>query len=76
MPPTIRTASPADIPSITRIYDHAVRHGTASFEIEPPDEAEMAHRHRTLLQSGHPYLVAEHDGAVLGYAYADRKSVV
>jgi phosphinothricin acetyltransferase len=70
MPPTIRAATPADIPSMTRIYDHAVRHGTASFEIEPPDEAEMARRYRSLLEGGYPHLVAERDGAVLGYAYA------
>ena len=70
MPPTIRPASPADIPAITRIYDHAVRHGTASFEIEPPDEAEMARRMKSLRDGGYPYLAAELDGAVAGYAYA------
>ena len=60
---TIRPATPADIPAITRIYAHAVRHGTASFELEPPDEAEMARRQRALLDGGYPYLVAESDGA-------------
>src|SRR2546421_1748189 len=67
---SIRSAMPADIPAITRIYAHAVRHGTASFELEPPDEAEMTRRQRALAASGHPYLVAEIDGAVVGYAYA------
>jgi L-amino acid N-acyltransferase YncA len=67
---SIRAATPADIPAITRIYAHAVRHGTASFELEPPDETEMARRQRALLDGGHPYLVAEIDGAVGGYAYA------
>jgi len=66
----IRPAIPADIPAITRIYQHAVRHGTASFELEPPDEAEMARRQRALFDGFYPYLVAEADGAVLGYAYA------
>ena len=66
----IRPACPADIPAITRIYAHAVRFGTASFEIEPPDEAEMTGRQRALLDNGYPYLVAESDGTVLGYAYA------
>ena len=70
MSPTIRAASPADIPAIARIYAHAVRHGTASFEIEPPDEREMARRYETLRASGYPYLVAELDGTVAGYAYA------
>jgi phosphinothricin acetyltransferase len=68
--PHVRPATPADIPAITRIYAHAVRHGTASFELEPPDEAEMARRQRALLDGGHPYLVAEIGGAVAGYAYA------
>jgi L-amino acid N-acyltransferase YncA len=66
----IRATGPADIAAITRIYAHAVRCGTASFEIEPPDEAEMARRQRALVDAGFPYLVAEGDGAVLGYAYA------
>jgi L-amino acid N-acyltransferase YncA len=67
---SLRAATPADIPAITRIYAHAVRHGTASFELEPPDEAEMTRRMRALLDAGHPYLVAETGSAVLGYAYA------
>ena len=67
---SIRAATPADIPAITRIYAHAVKHGTASFELEPPDEAEMARRQRTLLDGGYPYLVAEIDNALAGYAYA------
>jgi len=66
---SIRPATVADIPAITRVYAHAVRHGTASFELEPPDEAEMTRRQRALLDAGYPYLVAEADGAVMGYAY-------
>src|SRR5205807_712546 len=66
----VRPATFADIPAITRIYGHAVRHGTASFELEPPDEAEMARRQRALLDGNYPYFVAELDGAVAGYAYA------
>ena len=67
---SIRPATPADVPAITRIYAHAVKHGTASFELEPPDEAEMARRQRTLLDGGYPYIVAEIDDALAGYAYA------
>jgi L-amino acid N-acyltransferase YncA len=70
MSPLIRAATEADIPAITAIYDHAVRHGTASFELEPPDAAEMARRQQALLEAGYPYLVAEADGAIAGYAYA------
>jgi len=67
---SIRPAAPADIAAITRIYADAVRHGTATFEIEPPDEAEMTRRRQALLAAGFPYIVAELDGAVAGYAYA------
>src|SRR5205807_2921658 len=66
----IRAAAAADIPAITAIYEHAVRQGTASFELEPPDAVEMARRHQALVDGGYPYLVAEADGAVAGYAYA------
>ncbi|MFN3655752.1 MAG: GNAT family N-acetyltransferase [Pseudolabrys sp.] len=66
----IRPATPADIPAITRIYAHAVTHGTASFELEPPDEAEMTKRMQALLDGKFPYIVAEIDGKVAGYAYA------
>jgi L-amino acid N-acyltransferase YncA len=65
-----RPATSADIPAITRIYAHAVKHGTASFELEPPDEAEMARRMQSLLDGGYPYIVAEIEGALAGYAYA------
>ena len=67
---SIRPVTPADIPAITRIYAHAVKHGTASFELEPPDEAEMARRQRTLVDGGYPYIIAEIDDALAGYAYA------
>ena len=71
---SIRPATPADIPAITRIYAHAVLHGTATFELEPPDEAEMTRRMQALLDGKFPYFVAEIDGQngrqVAGYAYA------
>jgi L-amino acid N-acyltransferase YncA len=66
----LRPARVDDIPAITRIYAHAVMHGTASFELDPPDEAEMTRRMRALIDGGYPYLVAEGDGVVAGYAYA------
>jgi phosphinothricin acetyltransferase len=66
----IRAATDADIPAITAIYAHAVRFGTATFEIDPPDEAEMTGRFRTLATGGFPYLVAVTDAGVAGYAYA------
>ena len=66
----IRPAALADIPAIARIYAHAVEHGTASFELAPPDEAEMTRRMQALLDGKFPYLAAELDGRVAGYAYA------
>ena len=66
----IRPARSADIPAITRIYAHAVEHGTASFELTPPDEAEMARRLDDLVGKGYPYLIAEDGGIIAGYAYA------
>lgn len=64
----IRAAAPRDIAAITRIYADAVRHGTATFEVEPPDEAEMARRMQAIVAGNYPYLVAERSGAVAGYA--------
>jgi phosphinothricin acetyltransferase len=68
--PEIRAAAAADLPAITAIYDHAVRFGTATFELIPPDLAEMTRRFGVLIDGGFPYLVATHDGRVVGYAYA------
>jgi len=66
----LRSAKTSDIAAITRIYADAVTHGTASFELEPPDEAEMMRRYEALVENGYPYLVAEVSGAIAGYAYA------
>jgi phosphinothricin acetyltransferase len=67
---SIRPATEADIPAITRIYSHAVNTGTATFELEAPDGAEMTRRMRTLQDNGYPYIAATVDGALVGYAYA------
>lgn len=71
LPLLIRPSAEADLPAITRIYGHAVQHGTGTFELDVPDEAEMARRRADVLGKGLPWLVAERDGAVLGYAYAN-----
>ena len=67
---TVRPATADDIPAVAGIYGPAVERGTASFELTPPDEAEMLRRFATITGSGYPYLVAHEDGHVLGYAYA------
>ncbi|HEX6000957.1 MAG TPA: GNAT family N-acetyltransferase [Hyphomicrobiaceae bacterium] len=69
--PTVRAATPADIPAIAAIYRPAVLSGTASFELHPPDEAEMLQRFEAVTSAGYPYLVALLDGLVVGYAYAN-----
>ncbi|MBA1155070.1 GNAT family N-acetyltransferase [Microvirga mediterraneensis] len=66
----VRPSAESDLDALTAIYAHAVTHGTASFELDPPDRAEMARRRAAVLEGGYPYLVAEKDGAILGYAYA------
>jgi L-amino acid N-acyltransferase YncA len=68
--PETRPALEADLPAITKIYEHAVLHGTATFELIAPDLAEMTRRFRALTDGGFPYLVAELDGRLSGYAYA------
>ena len=69
--PTIRHCSAGDIPAITAIYQHHVLHGTGTFEVDPPSEADMAARRADVLAKGLPWLVAEQDGRVLGFAYAN-----
>jgi L-amino acid N-acyltransferase YncA len=66
----LRPAERTDVAAITRIYAHAVLTGTATFEIESPDDAEMARRHAALVDAGYPYVVAEAREGVVGYAYA------
>jgi L-amino acid N-acyltransferase YncA len=68
--PEIRPATEADLPAITKIYEHAVLHGTATFELIPPDLAEITRRFRSLIDGGFPYYVGVLEGRVGGYAYA------
>lgn len=70
LPLTIRQCEPGDVPAIQRIYAHHVLHGLASFELDPPDEAEIARRRQNIVDAGYPYFVAERDGEIVGYAYA------
>ena len=69
--PIIRPSTDADLPAITAIYRHHVLHGTGTFEIDPPSEADMAARRADVLGRNLPWLVAEKDGEVLGFAYAN-----
>ncbi|MFZ5549987.1 MAG: GNAT family N-acetyltransferase [Pseudomonadota bacterium] len=67
----IRPSTDADLPDIAAIYGDAALTGTGTFELEAPGEAEMARRRDDVLGKGLPWLVAEVDGQVLGYAYAN-----
>ena len=67
----IRPSTVADLPAITAIYAWNVLHGTGTFELDAPDAAEMARRRDDVLAKGLPWLVAQRDAAVLGYAYAN-----
>ncbi len=68
----VRPAGACDIARVQEIYKHHVLHGAASFEEVAPDLAELRRRRIAVLEAGLPYLVAERDGAVIGYAYAGR----
>ena len=67
----LRSATDADLPAIQAIYAHWVTTGTGSFELEAPTLEEIMRRRADVLAKGLPYLVAEIDGQVSGYAYAN-----
>ena len=69
--PIIRSSHDADITAITAIYAHHVRHGTGTFEVDPPSAADMAHRRDDVHGKGLPYLVAVEGAKVLGFAYCN-----
>jgi len=66
----VRDAVDGDLAAVAEIYAHHVLNGSASFEVTPPDVAEIARRRATVVALGMPYLVAESDGALGGFAYA------
>jgi L-amino acid N-acyltransferase YncA len=66
----IRPARETDLEDITGIYADAVVNGTASYELDPPALDEMRRRYRSLTEGGLPYIVAENNNAIVGYAYA------
>jgi phosphinothricin acetyltransferase len=66
----IRDSRDGDVDSIARIYGYWVTNGFGTFEYEPPAKAEVAQRREKILAAGFPHLVAELDGAVLGYTCA------
>jgi len=67
----VRPATEEDAAEIARIYGHYVLHTCATFETEAPSRQEMARRRLAVLELGLPYLTAEAEGRVIGYAYAN-----
>jgi len=67
---SIREATEDDLTTIQVIYTHHVNHGLASFEELAPDIAEISRRRDVVRDNGLPYLVANKDGVVQGFAYA------
>lgn len=66
----IRDSGDGDVAAIQAIYAHHVLHGFGSFEEEPPARDDMAARRAGVVAAGLPWLVAEIDGRIAGYAYA------
>jgi L-amino acid N-acyltransferase YncA len=66
----VRDSTPADVAAIHAIYAHHVRRGLASFEEIPPDTGEMARRREDVMRHALPFLAADMDGRLVGFAYA------
>jgi phosphinothricin acetyltransferase len=66
----IRAVLEADAAAIAAIYAHHVVHGTASFDTVAPSVEDTVAKIARITGAGWPFLVAERDGAVAGYAYA------
>ena len=69
MPVELREVRDADIPAITAIYAEQIA-GCNTYEYVAPSAEQMCGRVRAIVDAGYPYLVAERDDAVVGYAYA------
>jgi L-amino acid N-acyltransferase YncA len=67
----LRAVTEADFEAMTAIYSHHVRHGTGTFETTPPSHSEMLKRWADVRDKSLPWLCAERDGRVMGFAYAN-----
>ncbi|HUI53552.1 MAG TPA: GNAT family N-acetyltransferase [Bryobacteraceae bacterium] len=66
----VRPSTEDDLERITEIYGYHVLHSPATFEVDPPGRDVMTTRRAAILALGLPYLAAEWEGRVAGYAYA------
>ncbi len=65
----MRAATEADLPAVAEIYAHYVTDTVTTFELEAPDLAEWRRRFGAIVGAGLPFLVAEDDDRIAGYAY-------
>jgi phosphinothricin acetyltransferase len=66
---TFRTAINADAPTLVDIYNHYVTTSNVTFDLDPWTAKDMAHKIETVAALGMPFIVAERDGELVGYAY-------
>ena len=66
----IRDATPDDAEAVAAIYGHHVLHGTASYDVVPPPTEYLRDKIEQVTAAGWPFLIAEREGLVVGYAYA------
>ena len=66
----VRDARESDAEAVHAIYAHHVLHGTASYDIDPPSLEDIRGKMRWIIGEGWPFLVAEANGEVVGYAYS------
>ena len=66
----VRTSTEVDVPAMIDIYAHHVQRGLGEYEFEPMNPEDIKRRRKNMLRRRLPHLVAERDGAIVGYAYA------
>ncbi len=66
----VRPSTEADVPAMIAIYSHHVQYGLGEYDLEPLHPDDIKRRRKTMLKRRLPHIVAEQDGAVVGYAYA------
>jgi L-amino acid N-acyltransferase YncA len=66
----VRPSTEDDVPAMLAIYAHHIAHGLGAFDVEPLHGDDIKRRRKNMLKHRLPHLVAEHNGTVVGYAYA------
>jgi len=66
----LRPSVDEDVPTMLEIYSYHIQHGLGDFKAEPLHLREIKRRRKVMLKRRLPHLVADHDGRVIGYAFA------